>query len=54
MILSKFPKNCMKLRKFWTGEGGPGAPSSDPPLAELSGRPVSASPSISTILIVDS
>ena len=27
MILPHFPKNCMKLRKFWAvGEGGGGAP----------------------------
>ena len=26
MILSNFPKNCMKLRKFWTVGGGGHAP----------------------------
>ena len=33
-ILSKFPKNCMKSRKFWTvGGREPGEPSPlDPPL----------------------
>ena len=33
MILPNFPKNCMKLRKFWAvGGGTPGAPPLDPPL----------------------
>ena len=33
MILAKFPKNCMKLRKFWTvGGRASGAPPLDPPL----------------------
>ena len=32
MILANFPKNCMKLRKFWTVGGAPGAPPLDPPL----------------------
>ena len=35
-ILSNFPKNCMKSRKFWTVGGGggraPGAPPLNPPL----------------------
>ena len=31
--LSDFPKNCTKLRKFWSiGERAPGAPPLDPPL----------------------
>ena len=30
MILANFPKNCMKLRKFWTVGGG--RPLLDPPL----------------------
>ena len=35
MILPKFSKNCMKLRKFWAlGEGrAPGAPPLDSPLS---------------------
>ena len=33
MILPNFPKNCMKLKKFWTVEGGARRehPSLDPP-----------------------
>ena len=32
MILPKFPKNCMKLRKFWAVGGGRRGAPLDPPL----------------------
>ena len=37
-ILSNFPKNCMKLRKFWAVGGGgrePGASPLNPPLRSI-------------------
>ena len=36
MILPKFPKNCIKLRKFWTiGGCALGVPPLDPPLVTV-------------------
>ena len=37
---TNFPKNCMKLRKFWSvGGGAPGVPPLDPPLYSASSSP---------------
>ena len=35
--LPDFPKNCMKLRKFWSVGGAPGVPRLYPPLKKIKG-----------------
>ena len=35
IILPNFPKNCMKLRTFWTVGGEPGSPPLDLPLVGI-------------------
>ena len=36
--LPDFPKNCMKLRKFWSVGEAPGTPPLDPPLTDHNSR----------------